>query len=280
MVSTSGSHGTQAIARTLTLLEAIVTDGGQTSLSSLAAEQGLAPSTARRYAGILQERGLTVRVSKGRYAGSARLRRLLDQINPLAPLIATARPILARLPSRQATAHLGTFDGEMVTYLVREGSRSIFTREHAQLEAYCTGIGKALLSLLPASELQAYLEMPMVKITPTTIIEKEAMTQELAVIRQRGYAIDNGEMQSGLVCIAVPLGWIENKPCAISLSFGNRSIEDLEIGAIAGRLTLAAAQITECHTIKPTGDQTSSASSKAFSSSPSTTSTSASSRGA
>lgn len=244
MVSENQPTGAQAISRAFELFEVIVQDSGETSLRELGERLSLAGSTSRRYAKLLLERGLIVRIARGRYAGSQHLRRLLDGINPLSRLIAVARPILAAAASREnATAHLGTYENEMVTYLVREGLPSIFTREHAQLEAYCTGIGKALLSQLSLRDLDAYLRLPMVKLTPTTIVDPEVMRSEVEAIRQRGYAIDDGEMQAGLVCIAAPLGVIEGQNCAVSFSYPGQKLERMDIERISARLLKCADQI-------------------------------------
>lgn len=245
-MSTSKPNGVQAISRAFDIFEAIAFGQGEVSVTQVSASLGIAASTSRRYVKLLMDRRLIVRAGKGRYVASNRLRRLLDQINPLSGLIAAARPALSRLSSREgATAHLGTFENDMVTYLVREGSRGIFTREHAQLEAYCTGIGKALLSLLPPSDLKNYLDMPMVEITPATITDASAMKREVAAVRANGYAIDQEEMQPGLYCIAVPLGIIADKPCAISLSYNNDKPDNFDLEKTVERLQKCAYEICD-----------------------------------
>ena len=47
----------------------------------------------------------------------------------------------------------------MVTYLIKEDApgAALFTREGMQLEAYCSAVGKLLLSEIPTAELDAYL---------------------------------------------------------------------------------------------------------------------------
>ncbi len=236
--------GAQAVGRAFELFEAVVRDGGQSSLGEIGDRLGIAASSVRRYAKLLLDRGIIVRIAKGRYAGSEQLRAMLENIDPLSRLVAVARPILARAASLQsATAHLGTFENDMVTYLVREGTPNIFTREQAQLEAYCTGIGKALLSQLPKRELDEYLRTPLVKLTPTTIVDGDAMRRELETIRRRGYAIDDGEMEGGLICIAAPLAETEGRICAISLSYPSQRLERLEIARSAKLLMKSAEQI-------------------------------------
>jgi DNA-binding IclR family transcriptional regulator len=73
--------------------------------------------------------------------------------------------------------------------------------------AYGTGVGKMLLSALPAAELDRLYpcDRPLAAITPQTITDPIALRQELAVTRQREYAVDNEESTPGLCCIAAPV---------------------------------------------------------------------------
>ena len=143
-------QGTQSLERALTLLEAIVGDDGGTPASGVAAELGITPSTARRLVSAMKRRGFLVTIGHGRYAAGPRLTALAGAVAPHRDLLEAARPVLRRLAREEGwAAHLGTLDADMVTYLVKEGGDNLFTREGAQLEAYCTGIGKALLAAAP-----------------------------------------------------------------------------------------------------------------------------------
>lgn len=160
-----------------------------------------------------------MRVDRGRYAGGERLKILAARISPHARLIEIARPVLRRL-ARQlgATAHLGMFENDMVTYLVKEGGHNVFTREHGQLEAYCTGIGKALLAQLPEQAVQAYLRTPLVRLTPQTIVDPDVLRRALVEARIRKFALDDREMEDDLCCVAVPLSLNGDIAFAISVA--------------------------------------------------------------
>jgi DNA-binding IclR family transcriptional regulator len=219
MVSVTRSDGAQSADRALALLDAIAMDAGATPATTIAAGLGLAPSTARRLFALLLRRRLIMRVARGRYVGGDRLRLLATRASPHARLIEIARPVLRRL-ARQlgATAHLGAFESDMVTYLVKEGGQSVFTRELGQLEAYCTGIGKALLAQLPAEQVDAYLAAPLVRLTPHTITDPSSLCEALDEARARGFALDDREMQDDLCCVAVPLTLADGGTFAISVA--------------------------------------------------------------
>lgn len=244
-MSASNLVGSQSSARTLALLEIVTLDGGRTPAAELIAQAGLTPATGRRLLMLLVEQNYLIRIAHGRYAGGERLRHLASRASPHARLIEIARPVLRRLAKNEsATAYLGVFEGEMVTYLVKEGSQTSFTREQMQLEAYCTGIGKVLLAQLTEERLAAYLAAPLVPLTRHTITDPAGLRTELRVTRQRSYAIDDREMADDLGCIAVPLQHCRGSDYAISLS-GPPSLFNVgRAPEIAKRLWNAAAVIS------------------------------------
>lgn len=245
-MSAGENDGKQAIDRALVLFEAIILDNGTRPATAIAAELGLAPSTARRYVAALASRRLIVRIARGRYTGGDRLRLLAARANPHARLIESARPVLRRLARQfQCTAHLGMFENDMVTYLVKEGGHGVFTREHNQLEAYCTGIGKALLAQLPEPELAAYLGSPLVRLTEKTITDAGALQRALRGVQRDDFAIDDGEMADDLFCIAVPLQLHLEDLFAISISGHPVQFQRHRVAAISRVLQSKAEQIAE-----------------------------------
>lgn len=96
----------------------------------------------------------------------------------------------------------------MVTYLVKEKGleEELFTAEKAQLEAYCSAIGKVLLAALPTSDFEAYLENgPFVALTGNTLTQPDALRKEIEDVRTSNLAFDRHEIRDDLFCIAVPV---------------------------------------------------------------------------
>ena len=75
--------------------------------------------------------------------------------------------------------------------------------EHAPM--YCTGLGKAMLAFLPKDEQKKYAAQKLEKFTENTITDCQTLLNELEIIRERGYAIDNMEHEYGVICIGVPV---------------------------------------------------------------------------
>ena len=71
---------------------------------------------------------------------------------------------------------------------------------------YCTGLGKALLSMCEDSFIKSVmLESDIKRFTDTTITDYEEMKKEIAITRKRGYSIDNMEHEYGVKCVSVPI---------------------------------------------------------------------------
>jgi DNA-binding IclR family transcriptional regulator len=72
--------------------------------------------------------------------------------------------------------------------------------------AYCTSTGKVFLAALPEKELSRYLsEHELKPFTPNTIINKEALKEELQKIREQQMAFDFEECAIDIVTCAVPV---------------------------------------------------------------------------
>ena len=75
-----------------------------------------------------------------------------------------------------------------------------------RLPLYCTGVGKAILSLLPDDRARAILGSgPLPKINEKTITDPEEVLKEALKAREIGYGLDREEYETGLTCMAKPL---------------------------------------------------------------------------
>ncbi len=70
---------------------------------------------------------------------------------------------------------------------------------------HCTAGGKAMLAYMPEEEREEYLSQPLEKQTEYSITDPDALRLELQAIRDRGYSIDNEEVELGTCCVAVPI---------------------------------------------------------------------------
>ncbi|MDF7775411.1 IclR family transcriptional regulator [Sphingomonas sp. AOB5] len=213
----------RATSRTLAMLEAVIADGGRQSIAALARANGVPVATAHRQVATLVGEGYLALSGDGRHLPGPRLLGLLHRLDEKQVIASVAAPLLDELArDLRCTVQLGTFENEMVTYRIKTGSGAdgLFTRVGMQLEAYCSAIGKVLLAHLPGGERSGYLANgPFVPLTPRTIVDPGELAGELAKVRAQGFAIDDGEIDEGLICLAVPVRNPEARvPAAISVS--------------------------------------------------------------
>lgn len=105
-------------------------------------------------------------------------------------------------------AYFGVLNNSEVMYIDIGIPENRYTTKSAigmTAPAYCTGIGKALLSACKADIVNNLLKTPLSPITPQTITDPQEMRNELNEIRRRGYSIDNREHDNSVMCVAVPL---------------------------------------------------------------------------
>ncbi len=193
----------------MAMLEAIIADGAHSNVSELARGLDMPVATAHRQVATLAAAQYLMSAGRGRYVAGPRLLGLLHRLDERQVVANVAAPILHRLARElRSTVQLGTLENDMVTYRIKtgHGASDLFTKVGMQLEAYCSGIGKVLLAHLPEAEQSAYLASgPFIALTPRTIISPLRLAEELALVRDRGFAVDDGEIAEGLICMAVPV---------------------------------------------------------------------------
>jgi IclR family acetate operon transcriptional repressor len=246
------ASGNASLEKGLALFNRIMVDRGQTNLAELAADLAVPRSTLYRLTGILARAGLITRLERGCYDIGLPLAEKLNGTTGTGHLARLCRPSLRELAKTcGATAHLGVMENDMVTYLVKESAgptpAAPFTRENAQLEAYCSGIGKVLLAWLPETERNFYLAGgPFVALTRRTITDPLILKDCLKIVRAERFARDDSEIADDLYCLAVPL-WSGPEPmtAAISLSFTRRDGQQAGDATYLAKLRACAAKLSD-----------------------------------
>jgi IclR family acetate operon transcriptional repressor len=119
----------------------------------------------------------------------------------------------------------------------------MFTEVGRHVALHSTGVGKALLAQKPDDEVGAILKRTgMARRTPRTITSAARLLAELKTIRARGYAVDDGEQELGVRCVAVTVHDAPT-PTAISVSGPAIRLTDKCIAAAAPLLRQTAAKL-------------------------------------
>lgn len=125
-------------------------------------------------------------------------------------LSTVAAPLLYGLWQRcQESTYLGILKGQEVLYIVHHDSLKdvrVAGVVGGTYPLYCTAPGKVLLAYSEEAFIDEYLEAGgFEQRTPHTLTTPAALREELDAVRTRGYATDNEEFGSGIVCLAAPV---------------------------------------------------------------------------
>lgn len=196
-----------ALAKGLTILESVVSHD---RLSDIARRSGLSNSTVHRVLNDLAETGWVFQTSDRTYHPGRRLHALAGLLREDAQIIAQARPHLERL--RQGTGmtvHFGLVKGDEIMYAAKLdglGSYRMTSKIGAAVPMYSTGIGKSVLATLEDEDVLACVERTgMRPITSGTHTTPATLLPDLQLTRRNGWAIDNGENEEDLRCVAAAI---------------------------------------------------------------------------
>ena len=103
---------------------------------------------------------------------------------------------------------------------------------------------KAFLAFLPDDEVERYLEEPLRKVTPATIVDLRKLRRELRQIRERGFARSNGERQSGAGSVAAPILDYRDQPLAVVSVCGPAERMEGEVEMCVEHLLAATGRIS------------------------------------
>lgn len=137
-------------------------------------------------------------------------------------LRSAASPFLHSLMLRTGlTVHLAVLDGGQVCYLDKLGGRfatSVPSRVGGHAPAHSTALGKAMLAWLDPEDIEERVGAAMSRRTGSTIIDLNALHQEMHRIRtRRGLAFEQGECFENIGCVAAAVHAPEGPIAAISL---------------------------------------------------------------
>ena len=242
----------RTLDRGLRILDRLIADDKPLKLRDVAEEFAIDRAMAFRFLQTLCEFGLVHKDARTKgyspgsqfYSWMVRARRRLDIVDIVRPYL---REVVRRT---EQSAHLGMLVDDqilLVDFAPSENVISVKNRIGVLEPVYCTAIGKAIASQLPADERARMIErFDLVRYTPRTIIDRERIASHLAEVAKNGFAVDDGEFNDLLACVAVPL----KAPGASSaLSIGVSMIrpviaDDHQIvGTVTGHLREVAAEL-------------------------------------
>lgn len=198
-----------ALHKGLAVLEILADHPDGLTLTETADRAGLTRAGARRLLLTLVAAGYARR-ERRRFLLSAKLLALTRRWMGDASLWRYGEPIMRRVSEAFGeSCSAAVLEGEDAVYVARIAGRrivSVALHVGTRLPAYCTSMGRVLLSDLEPAALDEFLARArIVANTPRTVTDRAALAAAVAETRRTGYALVDQELELGLRSIAVPV---------------------------------------------------------------------------
>lgn len=206
--SAKSRSAVQSISRGFAVLEAVVAHDVPVGVTDLSRQCDLPVGTIHRLVQSLYELGYVDKDENSKYFAGPRLVRLTGTRQKT--VAAIAQPYLDRIAEELGeTVAVGTLKGGFVVGIARTpGTRSI--RIHTSIgvpsHPHASALGKLLLGQMPLEQIHHVLDHThMPRFTPATITDRDALLSAIATAQDLGYAVNEGEQEEGMRCVAVPI---------------------------------------------------------------------------
>ena len=203
-------NAVRSVDRAAALLLALGECAGEAGGTELARRLGLHKSTASRLLATLQRRGLVEQDEEsGKYRLGLVVIRLAERAERTLDLKGIALPELERLARvTRETVTVGILEGDAyLTVAQADGPNMVACPDWTgrTTPIHCIASGKVILAAMAERDVMRIARPGLVPRTQRTIVSLEALMEELARVRRRGYATAFSEWIDGTNGIAVPV---------------------------------------------------------------------------
>jgi IclR family transcriptional regulator, pca regulon regulatory protein len=204
-----GDAYVQSFARGLAVIRAFDSTRPSQTLTEVATATGLTRAGARRILLTLQTLGYV--------EADGRAFQLTPKILDLGfayltsmPFWNLAEPVMEELVGKvHESCSAAVLNGTEIVYVLRVPTHKIMTINlsiGSRLPAFCTSMGRVLLSALDEARLDAVLDASeVVARTPRTIVDRAALKEAISQVRKQGWAIVDQELEEGLISMSAPI---------------------------------------------------------------------------
>lgn len=220
----------EGLARGLKVLECFDKVHAVLTLSDVSRRADLNPAAARRSLNTLERLGYVRRIDR-KFVLSARVLTLgsvyLRSANSEELLLPELRRLVGLFGD---SASVATLDRQEVLYIAsysEQRAKRMMATAGTTFPAYATSLGKVMLSSMKAEEISEYFnQVNFQKLTDKTLNSPEAISEQVALVRELGYATSVDELDYGITSLAVP---VKNS--------AHQTVAAINCSAYSGRVT-------------------------------------------
>lgn len=196
----------------LMLIE-VLAEHKASTLTDLHSYTGFSRSSLFKMLYTLSNRGFVTKSDDSKYSLSTKFMHFGSAVLSSIDLYDLAGKYLKQLcRDINETTHMAvlTDDYKSILFMAKETSQRQNANMNVRMDssigrilpAHCTSLGKSILSLLPEKKIdEIYEDYDFSVLSVGTISSLSELKDDLALIRQRGYSIDDEEFEEGLYCI-------------------------------------------------------------------------------
>jgi len=244
-----------SVLRSFEILESVA-ELQPVSLRDLVARFKYSKSTIQRTLTTLESAGWLRQTDSSSWEVSARSTRVRPRVLTETDLLERARgPMQELMEQTGETIHLSLLNGYSNVILIGRADSDQPVRTFSPLgdisPLHATSIGKAVLAHFPPTELEEYLAAPLQKYTDATIVDTEALRQELAEIRTRGYSVNRREYRPTVASIGAPILAASGDPIGgICISMPDSRFREEQVDELGQRTRSTAEAISAFSVIR------------------------------
>jgi len=201
----------QSVDRAIAILKTLGNTASDLGVTDLSQRLELAKSTVHRLLTALEQGGLVEQDSEtGKYRLGVELIRLAGRVLMRMDLQQVAQPhlhVLAKACKETVNLSILTGDDKVINIASFPSPRMVRNTGWIGREMlpHSVSSGKALLAYLPEQRTEHILAAGLPRFSEKTITDSNRLREELAQIRQRGYAVAREELEEGLSAVAAPI---------------------------------------------------------------------------
>ena len=208
------TNGTQSIDRASEILSLVVKAGEPISYTAVVESTALARSTVSRLLSALERNGLVERDTDGLYRGGSLFATYASRFDRVESLVSAADPTLQRLSEETGeTVNLAVPSVSGVVQVAQVDSTFVLGATNwvdVDVPPHCSALGKIMYAFdvipVPAGRLE--------RRTPYTLGSRKELMDDLAQVRNRGYALVHEEFEEGLDALAAPVFGVDDSVVA------------------------------------------------------------------
>jgi DNA-binding IclR family transcriptional regulator len=218
---TGSQYHQRAIGRALDVIESFDDDRAERTLKEIAQDIGLPESSLFRILLTLESRGYLVQSSDGAYALAPKvlLGRLQERAEKVREIL---RPHLQKLAGRfdetSSCAYLFENRIQALDSVETFNAIRMTNKPGRVLPPHASSLGKVITAFQKPGAIDRILESyGLVRRTPQTVCDRQALLAEFDRIREQGYAMDREESVTGGICISAAVT-LDGSPVTSALS--------------------------------------------------------------